>query len=700
MATLEQIMAMIDSGQEGNPVELADSIFSGSSEEKTGIEGLSQGQVESLGDMNFTGKNKPNERFQTAINAISAIHPVQTDEYYQETAESMYPAQSYEKEKFWNDIQLRLSLISGRSEGGQFGPIVNEALNNWLNAGQPLAQAERQREGKVSQTALEMKKTDSDAFKDLMGQAFLNEQSTQLSQGLSQFRILTDEEAIKRNLDVDRGQIWRENTMNGKVSQLQGVVPKEDKFEILSSHQAVLNNLPIDKGQVYKINQKDGNITQLVGASIGVNFEILSDEDAKELGFPIDNGQIWQRDKDTKKVTQLYGIQQNPENFKVLSSAEAKGWNLPTDGNQVWQQNLSTGKFTALQGYRTPGDNWEVLDEETAASLGLPVDRGGVWMQNTKDGKIQPLLSPANVSEREKKISALSQILKNNQWGAEQTDDGVTLPTDTQILEQATKMVDGIIDMVVQEDGRIYIVDQAEKTRELINANDKGNFPLLGQIDSENPYAEERAPTDFTIHDLTTVDYADTIGRINNLTYAMVEAQDLIEILEEVLGPKNWFKSALTGSLAILPSGMDEWAKYIKTSSGQKQVELFGRVLIQALSLNPRYPVAEQEIINKLNTEGIKLFLDPGVGWANFNETLRFIQNQLSFNRNLLKTEKDKTWLRLEKIPSGTMNDPFILDTDTEVQTSGEKYLDMLKQEGKTLKGIWVSVNGEVKEIK
>ena len=46
------------------------------------------------------------------------------------------------------------------------------------------------------------------------------------------------------------------------------------------------------------------------------------------------------------------------------------------------------------------------------------------------------------------------------------------------------------------------------------------------------------------------------------------------------------------------------------------------------------------------------------------------------------------------------MNDPFILDTDTEVQTSGEKYLDMLKQEGKTLKGIWVSVNGEVKEIK
>ena len=35
-----------------------------------------------------------------------------------------------------------------------------EALNNWLTAGQPISQAERQREGKVAQTALEMKKTD------------------------------------------------------------------------------------------------------------------------------------------------------------------------------------------------------------------------------------------------------------------------------------------------------------------------------------------------------------------------------------------------------------------------------------------------------------------------------------------------------------------------------------------------------------
>ena len=71
MATLEQILAMVDSGQEGNPVELADSIFSQSVEQKPGLEGLSEGQVQALGDMDFTGKNTASERFQNSLNVIS-----------------------------------------------------------------------------------------------------------------------------------------------------------------------------------------------------------------------------------------------------------------------------------------------------------------------------------------------------------------------------------------------------------------------------------------------------------------------------------------------------------------------------------------------------------------------------------------------------------------------------------------------------
>ena len=689
MATLEQILAMVDSGQEGNPVELADSIFSQSVEQKPGLEGLSEGQVQALGDMDFTGQSSASERFQNSLNVISAIHPVQTDEYYQKAAEGMYPEHAYEREKFWNDIQLGLSLISGRSEGGQFGPIANEALNNWLQSGQPIAEAERQREGQVAQTALEMKEQDAEAFKELMGQAFIADMSAQLTQGLEQFKVLSKEEAEAKNLDTSKGQIWRENILNGDIKQLQGVVPKEDKFRILSTEQAIANNLPVDKGQVYKINDKDGNITILLGATVGENFEVLSKEQAKELGFPTEDGQIWQRDKDTQKVTQLYGISQRPENFSVLSSAMAETMGLDTTGGQIWQRNNTTGKITALQGYKTPGDNWVVLDEDTARNLGLPVDRGGVWMQNKKDGAIKPLLSPANISEREKKIGSLTEILKSNQWGV--TTD--TTPSDEEYIQQATKMVDGIIDMVVQEDGRIYIVDKEQGTRELINADNKGNYPLLGQIDDENPYAVIMTPTDFTINDLTTGDYEEAIRQINNLSYAMVEAEDLIAILEEVLGPENFFKNALTGVMSILPSGMDEWGKFVQTASGQKQVDLFGRVLVQALSLNPRYPVAEQELINKLNTEGIALFLDPEVGWANFNETLRFIQNRLSFNRNLLKTDPAETWLRLDKIPSGTANDPIIINTG-DTLTRGEEWLNFLQSQNKTIIGMWVSIDG------
>jgi hypothetical protein len=121
--------------------------------------------------------------------------------------------------------------------------------------------------------------------------------------------------------------------------------------------------------------------------------------------------------KTLNKLTQLYGIEQRPENFSVLSSAMAETMGLPTDSGQVWQRNNTTGKITELQGYKTPGDNWVVLDNETARTLGLPVDRGGVWMQNKKDGAIKPLLSPANISEREKKIGSLTDILKSNKWG-------------------------------------------------------------------------------------------------------------------------------------------------------------------------------------------------------------------------------------------------------------------------------------------
>ena len=64
-----------------------------------------------------------------------------------------------------------------------------------------------------------------------------------------------------------------------------------------------------------------------------------------------------------------------------------------------------------------------------------------------------------------------------------------------------------------------------------------------------------------------------------------------------------------------------------------------------------------------------------------------------SFNRNLLKTDPAETWLRLDKIPSGTANDPIIINTG-DTLTRGEEWLNFLQSQNKTIIGMWVAIDG------
>jgi hypothetical protein len=129
-------------------------------------------------------------------------------------------------------------------------------------------------------------------------------------------------------------------------------------------------------------------------------------------------------------------------------------------------------------------------------------------------------------------------------------------------------------------------------------------------------------------------------------------------------------------------------------------VELYGRVLVQALSLNPRYPVAEQELINKLNAQGIKLFQDPKVGIELFLETQRFLKNRLAFNRAGLQVEPTE-FLTVGVVPTGTSNDPIIIDRDNKNNTQGELYLNYLIQNNKNLEGVHVEFeeDGSVEKL-
>jgi len=332
-------------------------------------------------------------------------------------------------------------------------------------------------------------------------------------------------------------------------------------------------------------------------------------------------------------------------------------------------------------------------EEASKLPTPLPTDNGEVWIRNKKDNSIKPLLTPASASEREKKIAALYDILKSNNWGVTMDGEKELRPEDKDVMRHATKLVDGVIDLVQQEDGRLYQVDESTGDMLYLNATERGDFPLVGFISPDNPYAKYHDPLDFGITDLTTIEYSDSIRQIRNLTYALIEGENLQDMLENVLGPQNFFKDLSTNTLAVLPSGIDAWAKWIKTTVGQQAVELYGRVLIQALALNPRYPVAEQEMINKLNSEGVAFWLDKEVGLERLMETQRFLKNRLAFNRSGLQQKgTQEGWYTIEAVPSGSKAHPFVIDPrpESEFNTKDEDYMIFLANQGVDMNGVWV----------
>ena len=97
----------------------------------------------------------------------------------------------------------------------------------------------------------------------------------------------------------------------------------------------------------------------------------------------------------------------------------------------------------------------------------------------------------------------------------------------------------------------------------------------------------------------------------------------------------------------------------------------------------------DMELINKLNAQGIKLFQDPNVGIELFLETQRFLKNRLAFNRAGLQIEPTE-FLTVGVVPTGTSNDPIIIDKNDKNNTQGELYLNYLIQNDKNLKGVYV----------
>ena len=86
-------------------------------------------------------------------------------------------------------------------------------------------------------------------------------------------------------------------------------------------------------------------------------------------------------------------------------------------------------------------------------------------------------------------------------------------------------------------------------------------------------------------------------------------------------------------------------------------MNLFGRRLIAALALNPRYPVGEMKLLEGFSENPVEFFSSPTLGAVRFQEAMRLLTNELAYGR--AQISGDNVFYQ-EMVPTGTKENPFI----------------------------------------
>ena len=146
------------------------------------------------------------------------------------------------------------------------------------------------------------------------------------------------------------------------------------------------------------------------------------------------------------------------------------------------------------------------------------------------------------------------------------------------------------------------------------------------------------------------------------------QSEDVLAAIPNVIGPMNSVKSFMTNWVApLIPGGKDDFGVFVKTAAGQQVFENFARSVRLALTLSPRFPVAEQKVtatmaIDQYNKDGDhqRFFKSMFGTMTKFHEFVRFSANELSRERaQLLGTP----WQERMRVPTGSKDDPFNFET-------------------------------------
>jgi hypothetical protein len=199
-------------------------------------------------------------------------------------------------------------------------------------------------------------------------------------------------------------------------------------------------------------------------------------------------------------------------------------------------------------------------------------------------------------------------------------------------------------------------------------------FDANGKVIAGNPLVKTLEPTGVSYENLAPSQIENYNRRITSNVAALQEAQNIIDMIGDSVGPYNSVKAFLSNSVAsIVPDSMDGWLTFTKTDRGRAVMERFVRQVVAAQALSDRYAVAEQEIIKGLSVDPGETFQDPEKAFVDFTELTRVMFNDLAHARGTIGNTPIHT---IDSVPIGNESDPFPY-RDNEI-----RYLNMLSEQG------------------
>mgnify|MGYP003131953988 CR=1 FL=1 len=154
--------------------------------------------------------------------------------------------------------------------------------------------------------------------------------------------------------------------------------------------------------------------------------------------------------------------------------------------------------------------------------------------------------------------------------------------------------------------------------------------------------------------------YTEAQQKVLTVEQALTEGERILRILPFAMGPENTVKSIIGNNISMFIPGGQDFATWAGTEQAAQQMNLFGRRLVRALLINPKAPMAEQNVIDNLRENPVEFFSNKDLGQVRFQELLRDMYNELAYNRSIL----DGTDVLYQNpAPTGGKDNPFIYST-------------------------------------